>query len=608
MKKLLAVLTAITLFASALTSAFALEYGEEYSGYTPAVQEKFSDVPSDYWAYDAINRVVAKNWFKGYPDKSFRPDASISRAEAMKVFVEFLGLQLKQVTTTSYHDVKATEWYAPYIEAGKKLFPEIAAFDGTVAFRPESPVTREDTIYALVIALKYNDKVEFADQSILNMYNDKNSISELIKPYAAVAVSYELVSGYEDGTIRGQDPLTRAEFATLLYRASNIGFGTGGGLAAVPDPTPAPSATPTPSASATPAPSATPTPSAAPAAELGKIECKVADASTGAAIEGATITLTKDGVSKTLITDSEGKFAAGLEAGTYSVKAEKQDYNTANTNVSVVASQTTYMETILMTEDSEGHISGTVHNAVVQNGVVEGAKINFRKGGNAKTGDVDASVVSDAQGKFSINLPAGNYTAECIKEGFVTNYVNVVSQSADTVQDITLTPVLDGVYSVVLTWGENPRDLDLHITGPRSNGERFHVAYYNMHETENGEEIAFLDRDDITSYGPETITLHKQIPGVYRFSIHDYTDRNTTGGTRMSESGAKVVLRKGETEIASFSIPTNRVGTVWTVFELNGDDVTPINELYEEANPSGVSSSGGSVYDLSLFANLPDKE
>ena len=112
MKKLLAVLTAITLFASALTSAFALEYGEEYSGYTPAVQEKFSDVPSDYWAYDAINRVVAKNWFKGYPDKSFRPDASISRAEAMKVFVEFLGLQLKQVTTTSYHDVKATEWYA----------------------------------------------------------------------------------------------------------------------------------------------------------------------------------------------------------------------------------------------------------------------------------------------------------------------------------------------------------------------------------------------------------------------------------------------------------------------------------------------------------------
>lgn len=616
MKKLLSVLTAIALFASSLTGAFALEYGAEYSGYTAAVQAKFSDVPGDHWAFDAVNRVVAKNWFNGYPDGRFMPDASITRAEALKVFVEFLGLQLNTVTTSSYHDVDVNEWYTPYIEAGKKLFPEIAAFDGTISFRPDAPVTREDTIYALVIALKYDDKVTFADQSILNMYSDKNSISELIKPYAAVAVEKGLVSGYEDGTIGGQDPLTRAEFATLLYRASTIGFGTGGGIAAIPDPTPTvaptvePTATPTAEPTATPSAEPTATPTVAPTTapvETGKIECKVADASNGTAIEGATITITKDGTTKTVTTDANGIFNVELDVGEYTVKAEKTDYNPATTRVTVVASQTIYMETILLTKDAEGHVAGTVHNAVVQGGVVEGATINFRNGGNVKTGDVATTVQSDAQGKFSVNLPAGTYTAECIKEGFVTNYTNVVSQTADTVQDITITPVLEGVYSVVLTWGETPRDLDLHLTGPKSSGERFHVAYYNMHVSDNSEEVAFLDRDDVTSYGPETITLHSQIDGVYRFSIHDYTNRNSSSSKAMSEAGAKVVVRKGETEVASFAIPTNREGTVWTVFELDGDTITPVNEFYYSSNPSGVASTSASKGDADLFASLPEK-
>ena len=85
------------------------------------------------------------------------------------------------------------------------------------------PVIREDVVYALVKALGYEDKTQFADLSVLNMFRDQNSISSNVKPYMAVAVSNELVSGYEDDTIRAQDPLTRAEFATLLYRATFVG-------------------------------------------------------------------------------------------------------------------------------------------------------------------------------------------------------------------------------------------------------------------------------------------------------------------------------------------------------------------------------------------------
>lgn len=186
--------------------------------------ETFSDVFETHWAYQAIERCAAKKWFNGYPDGTFRPDGEITRAEAMKVFVEFLGEPLEQVTESTYYDVSPTEWYAPYVEAGKELFPKRTSLGGQLKFQPDQPVLREDVIYALVVALGYTDETEFADESILNMFSDANSISSNVRAYAAVAVKNEFVAGHSDGTIGGQDPLTRAQFATLLGRASEIGF------------------------------------------------------------------------------------------------------------------------------------------------------------------------------------------------------------------------------------------------------------------------------------------------------------------------------------------------------------------------------------------------
>lgn len=59
-----------------------------------------------------------KTGFPATPDGTFRPKASITRAEALKVFVVFLGLELDDVTKSSYYDVDVSSWYSPYIEAG----------------------------------------------------------------------------------------------------------------------------------------------------------------------------------------------------------------------------------------------------------------------------------------------------------------------------------------------------------------------------------------------------------------------------------------------------------------------------------------------------------
>ena len=216
-------LVASMLLGTAL-SANALQYGEEWDSYYHASTTTYGDVSPSYWAYDAIMRTTEKNWFGGYPDGNFRPDNSITRAEALKVFVMFLGLELEDVTESSFYDVDASVWYAPYIEAGKDLFPTHTTIQGKRPFNPDMPVTREDTIYALVKSLGCNVGVKYVDQSVLNMFNDQNSISGDVKSYFAIALSHELVSGYPDGTIRAQAALTRAEFATLLMRGTEHGF------------------------------------------------------------------------------------------------------------------------------------------------------------------------------------------------------------------------------------------------------------------------------------------------------------------------------------------------------------------------------------------------
>ena len=41
----------------------------------------FPDVPNGHWAYEAIQRLSALGVISGYPDGTFRPNASVTRAE-----------------------------------------------------------------------------------------------------------------------------------------------------------------------------------------------------------------------------------------------------------------------------------------------------------------------------------------------------------------------------------------------------------------------------------------------------------------------------------------------------------------------------------------------
>lgn len=57
----------------------------------------FIDVPSSHWAHDAVQTALAQNWIGGYPDGTFRPDALITRAEVVITLNRALGRQGDQI-------------------------------------------------------------------------------------------------------------------------------------------------------------------------------------------------------------------------------------------------------------------------------------------------------------------------------------------------------------------------------------------------------------------------------------------------------------------------------------------------------------------------------
>ena len=95
---------------------------------------------------------------------------------------------------------------------------------------------------------------------------------------------------------------------------------------------------------------------------------------------------------------------------------------------------------------------------------------------------------------------------------------------------------------------------------------------------------------------------------MYRFSVHDYSNRLSSTSTALSNSGATVDVYRGSSLAASYNIPTEQGGTLWTVFELDGDTITPINLLSYEQPPGGAARAIGIETDAPLLRDLPDKQ
>lgn len=348
----------------------------------------------------------------------------------------------------------------------------------------------------------------------------------------------------------------------------------------------------------------------------GTIKGSVKDALTQSGLAGVYIKVKKDNQYVGLTqSDAGGQFNVASPIGeTIIVEFTKAGYLPVTyQNVSVSVNEDTFLEPVLQIDDAHsgnGSISGNILNALDGSGI-SGCTLNLRSGINATEGFVAATGSTGNDGSYSIQgLPAGHYTIQAQRQGFTESYFTVVCIGGQNQanQNGTMTPILnENEIRIILTWGETPADLDSHLTGPAEDGNRFHVYYSSKTYYQNGLLNAALDYDDVSSYGPETVSIYELSQGVYRYSVHDFSNREAGYSMELSNSSAQVRVYQGSTLIANFNVPSYTEGTLWTVFEMSNGQIMPVNMLSYVSSPGAVTTPSANN-DLQLFRNLPAKK
>lgn len=114
---------------------------------------------------------------------------------------------------------------------------------------------------------------------------------------------------------------------------------------------------------------------------------------------------------------------------------------------------------------------------------------------------------------------------------------------------------------IILDWGKNPKDLDIHLI--KENG--YHISFRDKKRSDDG--TVWLDRDDMDSFGPETITITKlDNTAVYRCFVFNWSKQHETNGLSLSQSGARIRVYADNKFIRTYTVPEQERGVTWQVF------------------------------------------
>lgn len=160
-------------------------------------------------AIEVLNKEIHFNYVIGYTDGTIRPNNDISRAEVATIFFRLLTDEAReQYTTTagSFTDVKAGMWCNRAIATLTNMGIIKGYTDGS--FQPNKSITRAElaTIIARFAKLDVNTKT-FSD--ITGHWAQKN---------IELAAGNGWINGYEDGTFRPNNNITRAETFAMINR------------------------------------------------------------------------------------------------------------------------------------------------------------------------------------------------------------------------------------------------------------------------------------------------------------------------------------------------------------------------------------------------------
>ena len=218
MKKRFTLALTLILSAAALTLAIGVIFAG--NAYVPP-----SDI-DDCYAKEEINYVCSKGLIDLYSNDGettfFVPDKEISRAEFAKILTTFLKINAERASADApdladKQDIP--EDYSVYVLAAcAKNVMGLRKENDKLYFLPNQKVTREEAAYVLGNLIK-----AYVSTLKTEKFSDFSETESTYIANASTLVALDLMIGYDDGTFRPKNNITRQELALVLYRMIRSG-------------------------------------------------------------------------------------------------------------------------------------------------------------------------------------------------------------------------------------------------------------------------------------------------------------------------------------------------------------------------------------------------
>ena len=188
----------------------------------------FSDIQG-HWAQEQIEAAVRSCWVNGYPDGTFRPDATVTRAEFVKMLLDAEDIYpnswatqwLKKQNTSNQgplNDMK-NHWLTKAELTDAALATGIVVADDYYKhnFQPGQAIARYEIALMADRALGLVYPATHQENSNL-AFTDKSSIQDWMLGYVKEATNLGILKGYPDGSFGPKKTATRAEAVVIVSR------------------------------------------------------------------------------------------------------------------------------------------------------------------------------------------------------------------------------------------------------------------------------------------------------------------------------------------------------------------------------------------------------
>ena len=175
----------------------------------------FEDVPTGYWANCEINKLAENKVIAGYPDRTFKPNLPVSRAELASMLVNGFNLRSQEKCPAHvFKDVPKSHWANQAINVS--VSNGIMAGYPNNTFKPNEPVSRAEAMAALAKGIPCEMDTCKAEQ-ILSKFCDGDKVPSWAKiPIAKTIETGALKDAPNPNEIQAYKDASRADIANML--------------------------------------------------------------------------------------------------------------------------------------------------------------------------------------------------------------------------------------------------------------------------------------------------------------------------------------------------------------------------------------------------------